>query len=168
VRSVVVYESWYGNTQRIADAVGEALLVHGEVAILSVDDPLPDLEGVDLLVVGAPTHVHGLSSRSSRKSAIDPEAGEPGDGARGWLDRLPGHHGLAAAAFDTRFERSVLLTGSAAHRIARRLRRHEFFVVAPPESFFVVGSEGPLKDGELERASAWAHGLATADRLVSA
>lgn len=162
MRSLVVYESWYGNTRRVADAIGEALLAEGEVAIQWVDDPLPDLADIDLLVVGAPTHVHGLSSVASRENAIERrlEPAEPGSGVRGWLDRLPAKHGLAAAAFDTRLDRPILLTGSAAHRIAKRLRRHEFFLVAPPESFFVVDSAGPLKEGELERAEAWAHALA--------
>ena len=51
------------------------------------------------------------------------------------------------------------LTGSAAKGIAKRLRHHGFEPVAEPESFFVHGTEGPLKDGELERAAAWARAL---------
>jgi hypothetical protein len=162
MRSLVVYESWFGNTQRIAEKVAAALAPESEVELLSVDDPLPPLVSVDLVVLGAPTHVHGLSSERSRKGAIDQrgDAGEPGIGARGWIDQLPPCPGARMAVFDTRAHKPELLVGSAAHGIARRVQRHGYRLAVEPESFFVDGIEGPLEEGELERAWEWGRTLA--------
>jgi hypothetical protein len=84
---------------------------------------------------------------------------EPGIGAREWLDRMPPATGLAAAAFDTRAGKPRLLTGSAAHGIANRLRRHGCTLVCSPEGFIVEGTSGPLAAGEAERAATWARSL---------
>lgn len=161
MRAAVVYESWFGNTREVATAIADALRESGEVVVLSVDEPAPELDGLDLLVVGAPTHAHGLSSSMTRKSAVEQrgEPGEPGAGVRGWLRALPPAEGRRAAAFDTRIEKSVVLVGSAARGIARRLEHRGFELAAPAESFFVLDTDGPLKDGELERAAAWARSL---------
>jgi hypothetical protein len=162
VRSLVVYESWFGNTQRIAEKVAAALAPESEVEVVSVDDPLPSLIGVDLVVLGAPTHVHGLSSARSRQGAIEQrgDAGEPGIGARGWIDQLPPCPGARMAVFDTRAHKPELLVGSAAHGIARRVQRRGYRLAVEPESFFVDGIEGPLEEGELERAWEWGRTLA--------
>ena len=159
MRSLVVYESWFGNTRRIAEEIAAALAQEGEVDLVTVDEPLPPLEVVDLLVVGAPTHIHGLSSKRSREGAVDQgAAGEPGIGVRGWIDSLPdGACGPRAAAFDTRAHMPALLVGSAARGIARRLRDHGYRLAIEPQSFFVKGTPGPL---ELERASEWGRTLA--------
>jgi hypothetical protein len=161
MRSLVVYESWFGNTRRIAEEIADALAREGQVDLVSVDEPLPPLEEVDLLVVGAPTHIHGLSSTRSREGALTQGArGEPGIGVRGWIDALPdGAGGPRAAAFDTRAHKPVLLVGSAARGIAHRLRQRGYRLAAVPESFFVQGTPGPLEEGELERAAAWGEGL---------
>ena len=162
MRAVVAYESWFGNTGALAEAVADELRASHEVALVSVDEPPPSLEGVDLVVVGAPTHVHGLSSRFSRRAALEQQGveREPGRGARGWLAELPAGDGRRAAAFDTRVDKPVVLVGSAGRTLGKRLARKGFALVAPSESFFVRDSEGPLEDGELERARAWARGLA--------
>jgi len=162
MRAAVVFESWFGNTRKVAEAIADVLRDDAEVQLVSVDDPVPDLDGLDLLVVGAPTHAHGLSSGTTRQGAIDQrgKGGEPGHGIRGWLKELPEHCGVRVAAFDTRIERPIFLVGSASHGIARRLQRRGCSLVAPPESFFVVATAGPLEEGELERASAWAGRLA--------
>jgi len=162
MRSLVVCESWFGNTQLIARAVADELERHGDVALISVDDETPALEGIDLLVVGAPTHVHGMSSSMSRRSALEQakeSADRAGRGARGWLKTLPEVEQGRAAAFDTRIDKPTSLVGSAARGVSKRLRRHGFELVAPPESFFVLSAEGPLEDGELERAAEWARSL---------
>jgi flavodoxin len=157
MKSLVVYESWFGNTRQVAEAVADALAAEGEVVVVSVDDPLPAIDEFDLLVIGAPTQVHGLSSRMSRKSAIEQlgRDGSVGIGMRGWLAALPLLGRQPVAVFDTRVDRSELLAGSAAHRIAQRLRRKGYRVLGEPESFFVEGTPGPLMDGELERAAEW-------------
>jgi hypothetical protein len=162
MKSLVVYESSFGNTQRIARTVADVLGAEGEVTLLSVDEELPPLRGLDLLVVGAPTHVHGLSSKASRKGALDQQGreGGVGIGVRGWLERLPLLGRPPVAVFDTRAHKPELLVGSAAHGIARRLRRRGYRLAAEPESFFVDGTPGPLADGELERAEKWGRELA--------
>jgi hypothetical protein len=163
MRSLVVYESWFGNTRQVAEAIADALVAEGDVDVISVDDPLPALEHVDLLVVGAPTHVHGLSSLRSRAGAIEQRgrAGEPGVGVRGWIDALPPVGHPPVAVFDTRVHKPTLLVGSAARGMARRLRQRGHVLVAEPESFFVEDTPGPLEDGELERAAAWGRMLAS-------
>jgi len=87
MRSLVVYESWFGNTRRLAERIAAALGEEGDVEVVSVDDPLPPLDDLDLVVLGAPTHVHGLSSVRSRRAAIEQHggAGEIGIGARARL-----------------------------------------------------------------------------------
>jgi len=162
MRSLVVYESSFGNTQRIAQQIAAALAPEGEVALVSVDEPLPPLDEVDLLVVGGPTHIHGLSSQRSRQGALEQgAAGEVGIGVRGWIDALPnGARGPRVVAFDTRAHKPALLVGSAANGISRRLRQRGYALAAEPESFFVEGTPGPLEEGELERAWEWGRTLA--------
>jgi flavodoxin-like protein len=162
MRALVVYESWFGNTRRIAERIASALAEEGEVELVSVDDPLPSFQHVDLVVLGAPTHVHGLSGERSRQGAIDQrgDAGEIGIGARGWIDALPLAGATPVALFDTRARKPAWLVGSAAHGMAARLRKRGYRLVADPESFFVRGTPGPLEEGELERAAEWGRTLA--------
>src|SRR5437870_1438158 len=153
--AIVVYESVYGNTRAIAEAVGEGL---GGVPVLPVQEAAKHDGEVDLLVVGGPTHMHGLATNRSRRlgveaahedggSHVDPSAtAEPG--LRSWLGDLPRDAASRAAAFDTRLDKSPWLTGTAARGIARRLRRQGIDVIAT-ESFLVEDSKGPLEAGEL-------------------
>jgi flavodoxin len=146
MKSLVVYESKFGDTAQVAQAVADGLHASGGVHLLSVQDAVAfDLDGIDLLVVGGPTHAHGVSAALGQ-----------------WLASLPHEvvRDLPIAAFDTRYRMARLLSGSAARAIARRLERAGATVVAEPESFFVLGSQGPLADGEIARATAWAKGLA--------
>lgn len=95
---------------------------------------------------------------------VDPEPGaEEGPGLRRRLSAQSGG-GRPAASFDTRLDRSPALVGSAARGIARRLRYHGFEVVDFHESFFVDDAEGPLAEGELDRAREW--GMDLADRFT--
>ena len=164
--AVVVFESIYGNTREVANAVAAGL--GGDTVVAAVGDvDEAALTETELVVVGGPTHMHGLATSMSRKMAVkgaeedsdvelDPAA-KSERGVRDWLADLGG--GGAAAAFDTRIDKSPALTGSAARGIAKRLRRRGFTVVADPESFFVDDAEGPLVEGELERARAWGASL---------
>lgn len=163
MKTVVVCESWFGNTEKIAQAIAAELAKYGEASVLSPDHEPESLESFDFLVVGGPTHMHGMSSSVSRKAAVEQagsETGDAGPGVRDWLKDLPKTKGAPAAAFDTRIEKSTLLVGSAAKGVAKRLRRHGFDLIVPAESFFVLDTDGPLKDGELDRAAEWAHTLA--------
>jgi flavodoxin len=142
MKVLVVYDSKFGNTEKLALVIAERLRERGH-ATVSTADQRTVLGAVDLVVVGGPTQGHGISPAM-----------------RGWLEELEPGHGVPAAAFDTRFAKSRWLTGSAAKVIAARLRGLGFDLVADPESFFVAHGEGPLVDGELERAAGWADTLA--------
>jgi hypothetical protein len=111
---------------------------------------------VDLLVVGGPTHGHGMSRPQTREAARN-------DGAptvrvdAGVRDRIPALSRKVdfVAAFDTRVDKPKFLTGAASKGIARLLHSHGYNLIVPPESFLVSGSKGPLVGGELERARVW-------------
>ena len=164
--AIVVYESVYGNTREIAEAIADGV---GAVAVLPVHEAHGRPGTPDLLIVGGPTHMHGLATKRSRHVAVTTaqedgrghlEAGatiEPG--LRRWLGDLSPAAAHHAAAFDTRLDKSPLISGAAAHGIARRLRRLGIDVVGA-ESFLVEDTEGPPKAGELERARAWGAQLA--------
>jgi len=139
---VIICDSKFGNTEQIARAAQAALADGNTVDLRSATDGVGDLAGVDLLLVGGPTHAHGASA--PLKSALNALP-------RGSLA------GLRAATFDTRYRMSRLLTGSAAAAAASLLRRAGASTVAPPESFFVTrGAQPELEAGELERVAAWA------------
>lgn len=166
MRAAVMVESMYGNTRAIADAIAAGLAegagsVVVDVQVVDVATGSEDLPGrVDLVVVGGPTHVHGLSRDLSRRMAGEDHPDVlVGPGLRDWFDTLESGQGRPAAAFDTRFHKPELLTGSAAHAIGRRLRHHGWELVVDPESFFVEDATGPLLDGEEERARVWASNL---------
>ncbi len=163
--ALVVYESMYGNTRDVAEAIAAGL---GAEAVPVHRAEAAAVAAASLLVVGGPTHMHGMASAMSRKGAI--QAAEEDDHGldesarseptlRTWLAGADGG-GRSAAAFDTRIDRSPTLTGSAARGIAKRLRRRGYKIVADSNSFFVEDSEGPLAPGEVDRARKWGEGLA--------
>ena len=176
MRSVVVFESMYGNTHAVAERVASGLRPYGPVQVGSTDQvSMEDVASADLLVIGGPTHVHGMTSTMSRKSAAHTAAGEDsvdldveagGPGLRTWIKQLPEGSGRMGAAFDTRIDKSTLLTGSAAKGIATRLRKHGFEVIAGPKSFFVEDTVGPLINGEIERAHTWGEVLAARSHML--
>ncbi len=152
MEALIVYDSFFGNTEKIAQAIGQALGSQKEVGIVRVGDLKPDQwMGLRLLVVGSPTR-----------------AFRPSPAINGFLGRIPrdGLKGVKVAAFDTRVSPEdtgspilrmfVKLFGYAARPMSDRLVRKGGEMVIPPEGFFVKGSEGPLKEGELERAAGWA------------
>jgi Flavodoxin len=162
---LVVYESMFGNTARVAEAIARGLRHDDTVVTLrNVDDVADeDIAAYDLLVVGGPTHAHGMSRAGTRRMAFDDRANDYvdptiGDGLRGWLEELGEMTGKHAAAFDTRFERSPLLVGEASKGIARRLQ-HLRFDVIERKSFFVT-TENELLPGELDKAEHWGRRLA--------
>ncbi|MEV4946767.1 flavodoxin domain-containing protein [Streptomyces sp. NPDC053755] len=181
MRAVIVYESLFGDTREIAEAIGEGVKeAHpdADVECVPVSDAAPERIGpTDLLVVGGPTHMRGMTTGMSRKAGLKsqgeaaereerpfaPEEGAEGPGVRGWFhDTLPkAHTGThAAAAFDTRAD--TRLAGAAATGIARRLRGHGYELVAEPAGFIVEDIEGPLRAGERERARGWGAALPVA------
>jgi hypothetical protein len=167
MRALVVYESMFGDTEQVAQEVAKGLrdLLPTEVVEVGAAPPvLPD--DLVLVVVGAPTHAFGMSRPGTRKSAATQAAGaivSRGSGVREWLARLaPPGRAVAAATFDTRFDKPRWLTGSAARAAARRLRQRGYRLIAEPASFFVTASAGPVADGELARARRWGATVGTA------
>jgi hypothetical protein len=178
MRALVVYESMFGNTHAVAQHIAEGIEAFAEATVVAVHDATAEqLASADLVVVGGPTHVHGMSSSRSRAGAVamaeqddelelDPDA--YGESLREWFDDLPdaAGDGRTAAAFDTRVHGSTLLTGQASKGIAKRLRSHGFDLVVDGESFFVDKSNH-LEPGEVDRATAWGHRVAEAARSDS-
>ena len=167
MRALIVYESMYGNTAAVAKAIGEGCGLRDlEPTFVRVDDVRPEeAPTFDVLVVGGPTHAHGVSRQVTRKTALDDATRtfeEPtiGEGLRGWLERLPEGDGTRAAVFDTRVAAPILFTGSAAKGIAKRLVARGYRVIDGDS--FLVTKDNTLIDGELERARAWGMMLAAA------
>jgi menaquinone-dependent protoporphyrinogen IX oxidase len=169
MKTVVIYESMYGNTHLVADAIAEGLRDTGEVLVVPVDEAKAALvEEADLVVVGGPTHAHGMSRASTRQAAltaaekpgsdlvVDPDA--EGPGLRDWFATLEWMSGRAAA-FDTRIDAPPVLTGRASKGIARMLRHHGFTLMAEPESFLVTKATHLAAD-EQKRARDWGVQLA--------
>ncbi|GLY29704.1 flavodoxin domain-containing protein [Kineosporia sp. NBRC 101731] len=173
MRALVVYESMFGNTRAVAEAIGSGLSEKADVEVVPVRDvPLRIGNDVDLLVVGGPTHAFGLSRRSSRQQAGQQAeaAGLPRPetdvGLREWLEATPLVPGLPAAVFDTQMRNPF--SGSASRPARRALRRLGCDIAPGTCSFYVQGNRGPLVDGELERARAWGRSLAQTEHRVDA
>ena len=149
MKTLVVYDSQYGNTMQVARAIGEAIATH----YLDVDDArLEDIAGIDLLIVGSPT-----------------QGGRPTQAVQAFLEELPPLDGTRVAAFDTRIDaakrgfflrRLMGLIGYAAPKIDGALRAKGGQRAADPAGFFVGDTEGPLAEHELERARTWARATA--------
>lgn len=156
MKSLVIYESEFGNTEQIAQMIGSALGDGGDVKVLKVSDVQPDsFAGLDLLIAGSPT-----------------QRFRPTLGISSLLSGIPHNSlkGIKVAAFDTRLTQSeisktavlaffVKLSGDSAYaakHIAGLLKKKGGQLVAPPEGFYVDGMKGPLAAGELDRAAEWA------------
>lgn len=143
MKSLIVYFTRYGNTHRIAEAIAETLGSEGPVHMIGMDQlTISDLTDVDLVVAGTPTHRMNL-----------PQAVRPA------FETLPRRilRGTPIAAFDTAYKMSAWLARfTAARRLLSKLRKLGGKRVLPPETFHVVEREGPLYDGEIERAREWA------------
>jgi len=153
MKALVVYDSEFGNTEIVARAIGEVLGSEGEVEVRRVNDVQPEeFEGLDVLVVGSPTQQF-----------------KPTGAMTSFLKGIPKNDisGIKVAAFDTRLtveeieETAVLaffvrIFGYAAKPIGNALKKKGGEMAIPPEGFLVQGMKGPLVEGELERAEAWA------------
>ena len=139
---VILCDSKFGNTQQLAEAMRVALTPAHTVEVKPATDGIVDIAAIDVLLVGGPTHAHGVSQPLKEALKALP------DGSL---------KGKRAAAFDTRFRMNRLLTGSAAVSAGKLLKHTGVRAVAPAESFFVTRETPPTLDpGELERAAAWA------------
>ena len=151
MRTVVVYDSKFGNTEKIAHAIGRGLGELGDVRVMSTGE-VTLTEPPDLLFLGGPTQKRGASP-----------------GLREFMEALPAAlRGVPAAPFDTRYRGATWLMGSAAAQAAKAIHNTGGDLVAEPESFFIV-RKGPmahqtLEPGELERAQRWAAAVAAGRR----
>ncbi|MGD8903996.1 MAG: flavodoxin family protein [Anaerolineae bacterium] len=147
MNALVVYHSEFGNTRQVAEAIAETFDEVGTARTASAEQlEAADLQGVDLVVMGTPTHKMNL-----------PQAVRP------IFEQLPRRslRGVPVAAFDTSYEMSALLARfTAAKRVDRKLRKLGGKRLVPPETFHVHHHhEGPLLNGELERAKTWAEAI---------
>jgi flavodoxin len=158
--ALVVYDTKYGNTAKIAQTVAAAL-ANGATSNSIAEVSASSLSGLDLLIVGSPTH-----------------GGQPTPEMRAWLETIPARKlaGVQVAAFDTRlspqsqnFALRMLMgvIGFAAPRIHKKLQAKGGNAIAAEEGFIVEGAEGPLARGELDRAANWAKGLTAANRFAA-
>ncbi|MGD8966145.1 MAG: flavodoxin family protein [Anaerolineae bacterium] len=147
MNALVVYYSKFGNTRKVAEAIAETLGSEGPVRLIGTDELTPsDLEDADLVVMGTPTHRMNLP-----------------DAVRPVFEPLPKGilRATRMAAFDTSYKMSAWLAPfTAARKLARMLRKLGGKQIVPPETFRVVEREGPLYEGEIGRAQAWAETVA--------
>ena len=152
---LVLYASVFGNTEKVAQTIGSALTENGTVIVRKVEEvQSADWQELDAVVVGSPTRAFQATPALMKV-----------------LRSIPGYglQGVKAAVFDTRADlemvNSKVLTtmmkffGYADQPIARVLKKKGATLLSPTAGFFVQESEGPLVDGELERASAWVKSL---------
>jgi flavodoxin len=166
-RALVVYESLFGDARTIAEAIADGLAPTLPADVVAAADAPAEIgPDVTLLVVGGPNHAFGMPRPSTREGAVKQYGAEIADSHAGlheWLValRLPAG-GVAAAAFDTRGGGHPVLTklDHAARTEEKLLSTAGARVVAPAEHFFVVDAQGPLVDGEEDRARAWGQTLA--------
>jgi flavodoxin len=142
MKTLVVYFSKYGNTQKVAETITSTCDANGSTRLLNLDDLEPvDLQEVDLVIMGSPTHRMNLPETAKEKLNHFP---------KGMLK------GVQVAAFDTSYKMNWFLTQfTASKKLAQKLRKLGGKRVVSPETFHVMDAEGPLYEGELERARTW-------------
>jgi flavodoxin len=161
VKAVVVYESLWGNTAKVAAAIAEGIGPGAEA--MSTREATPEMvAGADVIVAGSPVFAFKMSSDKMRESIrknpgpapAPPDLSHPSMAS--WLESLP-EGSAAAAAFDTEARGPF---GKAAPTIARSLEAAGYRLIGKPTGFYVTGKYGPLRDGELDRARQWGRELA--------
>jgi flavodoxin len=154
MKALVVYDSFFGNTERIAQSIGNALGRPEDVGVLRFIDVRPEqLAGLKLLIVGSPTRAFSSSPAIKKFLKSIPKNGLKGVKVAAFDTRITDEE-IDSAVFFLRF--LVNIFGYAAKPISDRLVKKGGHLIAPPVGFYVHGTEGPLKEGELERASDWA------------
>jgi flavodoxin len=147
MKILVVYDSAHGNTEQIARAIGRAFNNPDKVEVSRIGAAvLQKLPGTGLVIAGAPTY-----------------GGKPTPAMLEFLDSIPSDNlkGVNVAAFDTRLTNKLVgIFGFASGKIAAHLKNKGGKQISEPTGFFVKGSKGPLKDGELERATQWGKTMA--------
>jgi len=154
--ALVVFESMWGNTRTVAEAVARGL--GEEIEVVDVSQAPSELPAdLGLLVVGGPTHAFSMSRSSTRHDAVQRGArgADEAQGIREWLEQLQPSDHVDVATFDTRVAKVKRLPGSAAKAAGKEVRRHHLGRLIATQSFYVNDMEGPLLEGELDRAQEW-------------
>ena len=152
MKALIIYDSFFGNTEKIAQAIGETLSSSMEVEVCKVSEVKQEqLKEINLLLVGSPTR--GFMPSPAIKKFL---RSIHSDGLKN----------IKAAAFDTRISEDdvksrflrflMKLFGYAAEPISKKLKIKGAEIVIAPGGFCVKDTEGPSKEGELERAATWA------------
>jgi flavodoxin I len=155
MKSLILYDSYFGCTEKIAKSIENSLQNYDKVELCQIRKATQQmLEGLNFLIIGSPTRGFRPS-----KSVID------------FLNSIPSKSlkGVKAASFDTRIELETIKSGIlryivdksgyAAKTISKTLKKKGAEIIAAPEGFIVTGEQGPLKEGEIERAREWAKNL---------
>lgn len=161
MKAWVVYESAFGNTRQLAEAVARGL---GDAEVINAEGACFDrLRDLDLLVLGGPTHAFSMSRSATRREARAQGGTQATEayGMREFIANLPPRVDVRVATFDTRIFKARRFPGSAARSAAHALRRHHHATVLCEESFYVEDTSGPLIEGELDRARQWGSALRT-------
>lgn len=141
MNSLVVYDSQFGNTKIVAGAMADTLRAYGESGIVHVNQVnSSQFHEVDLLILGCPI-----------------QAWKPSAAMQSLLERLQPQdlEGVKTAAFDTRMKIPRIIRGKGAEVVAEKLEELGSQPLLPPEGFLVASKEGPMRDGEIERAVKW-------------
>lgn len=151
MKILIIYDSQYGNTEKIARSVAKGFSAKDKVSVIHVREAASDdVRGVELLIVGSPTH-GGQATEELQEFFVQIPKGALST--------------MKVAAFDTGFKREdqnfalkllIKTIGYAAPKIAKALQEKGGKLVVPPEGFYVKGKQGPLLEGEIERAKEWA------------
>jgi len=151
MKALVVYDSYFGNTKDVAISIGNALKELMEVEIAKVSDLDPkQVKGVDFLVVGSPTRA--FQATKKMKDFIK-------------NIRKQEYANMKVIAFDTRIatedvdskmlSRMAKAFGYAAEPMGDMMEKRGAKLLLDPVGFYVKDTEGPLKDGEKDRAANW-------------
>ncbi|MDC5696648.1 flavodoxin/nitric oxide synthase [Intrasporangium calvum] len=162
MKALIIHESLFGNTKGVAEAIKRGLTRDKpDAASLVRSDEAPGVipEEVSLLIVGGPTHAFSMTRESTRQDARTKGAKEHVRlGIREWVEAVVPRPELPVLTFDTRVK-VRLMPGSAAKSAAKALRARGFRRAEQGETFWVADTDGPLNEGELERAEAWGEEL---------
>lgn len=146
MNTLIFYDSAFCNTGELARAIAGRLGDYGRVELFRIHEVghVPQMHDIDVVIIGGPTHRHGLSLA-----------------LQVFLKGIPRgtFRGMRAAAFDTRYRMPVWKSRSAAPKIARRLKQEGATLLAPPRSFVVMKKEGPIEEKEVRDAIHWAEQL---------
>jgi hypothetical protein len=166
-KALVVYESVFGDTRKIAEAIAAGLAEQIPTDVVAAAHAPAEIgPEIGLLVIGVPTHAFSMPRQSTREGAVrqyDAQIEDTSTGVREWLDvvRVTGN-GVGAAAFDTvvNHPKLVVKMNHAARAEEKLLHKHGLSTVAPAEHFVVEDAKGPLAEGEEDRAREWGRMLA--------